>query len=664
MNKISVRNYIVTMTSMLFAGAAILLTAHNVSSANPKSLSGVVQTGGTTSSQPLPSVHVTLFEATQALPITLGETTTDASGRFTIPYTKSSSASIFFVKADIGEGVEFITVLGPNLPASVTINELTTVAANYSMAQFLRTGVISGNSFALQLAAGMYDNIVAFATGQSSPVLLNSPNADQTNSLRSTRSLANLLAACVNDPGVTASLFALTTPPGGLPPHNTAEALANLARDPGQNVAGIFALALLSDLYAPPLVVIPDAWTVTVKVNDSGDDNILFGGPGNLAFDHRGYAWVTNNVPQGQTTSSQYVMALKPNGKPADGRNGTPRSPLTGGGILGTGFGVTVDPGGSVWFGNFGWGTCSGCDPSPDGNGSLSRFTLSGAAMSQPNGYQGGPVRAQGLAADAEGNIWISSYGNDSVYVFLRGNPHQSVGFQQYENSGPFDVAIAADGTAWVSNSGGLLGGHDASVAKYALVNGALEQRFLHPLGHAAIKAMSLDSHGNAWVASLANSWVYAFRPDGIEIGHFSGGGMDSPWSMAVDGENNVWVANFGPLDPTSPPFTGRLTKLWGVDAPPGRNVGDPISPPTGYTVPSAGSEVLLHNGDPLYGPGAPPSFIPMMRQTNVVIDQAGNIWSINNWKPDAAIDFLVNPGGDGIVIFVGLAAPPTTQIH
>ena len=66
-------------------------------------------------------------------------------------------SSIFFVKADIGEGVEFVTVLGSNLPASVTINELTTVAASYSMAQFYRTGVISTNSFGLQIAAGMND---------------------------------------------------------------------------------------------------------------------------------------------------------------------------------------------------------------------------------------------------------------------------------------------------------------------------------------------------------------------------------------------------------------------------------------------------------------------------------------------------------------------------
>jgi len=126
------KNYMVTIARVLLTGAAVLLTADGVLSANPKSLRGVVQTGGTSSSQPLPDVHVTLFEATPALPTTLGEATTDASGRFTISYRKASSTSIFFVKADVGEGVEFVTILGSNLPQSATINELTTVAASYS----------------------------------------------------------------------------------------------------------------------------------------------------------------------------------------------------------------------------------------------------------------------------------------------------------------------------------------------------------------------------------------------------------------------------------------------------------------------------------------------------------------------------------------------------
>src|SRR5947207_5004935 len=578
MNKISMRNYVATITRVLLAGAAIYLTADLVLLANPNSLSGVVQTGGTSSSQPLPNVQVSLFEATTQQPTMLGQATTDASGQFSIRYTRGTSHSVFFVTADVGESVEFVSILGPNLQSSVTLNELTTVATSYSMAQFLRTGVISGNSFGLQLAAGMNDNIVVAATGQSSPVLLNSPNADQTNSLRSTRSLANLLAACVHDPDVTGSFFGLTTPPGGLPPHNTAEALANLARDPGQNVEGIYALMLLSSLYAPPLVRMPDAWTVTVKVNDSGNDepDFLISGPGNLAFDERGYAWVTNNTTQGSPNSCTFNLVLKPNGQPADGSNGTPRSPLTGGVILGAGFGVTVAPHGSVWFGNFGWGNpgCDWCFPTTNGNGSMSRFTLTGMPVSPPDAYQGGPVRAQGLASDANGNIWISSYGNNSLYVFLHGNPHHVVSFLQYEGSGPFDVALAADGTAWVSNSGGLpFGENPRSVAKYALVDGILEQQFLRCLGR-QLRGLSVDSQGNAWVASQGNTKVYAIRPDGTEIGHFTGGGMDSPWDTAIDGEDNVWVANFGSLHLLTPPFKGRLTKLWGVNAQPGSQRG------------------------------------------------------------------------------------------
>jgi hypothetical protein len=441
-----------------------------------------------------------------------------------------------------------------------------------------------------------------------------------------------------------------------------------LARDPGQNVSEIYALTLLSNLYDPPLVTMPDAWTVTVKVNDSGSDepDRLISGPGNLTFDRRGYAWVTNNTVQGTPCSGDFNLVFKPNGQPADGRNGTPRSPLTGGGVLGGGYGVTIDPHGSAWFGNFGWGESANCanpTPSPSpGNGSVSRFTLTGMPVSPPDAYQGGPVRAMGMAADAQGNIWISSVENNSVYVFKHGNPHQSVGFEQHFGSRPFDIALTADGSAWVTNG---LGAPPATIAKYALVDGQLVQQFRHPLGD-QLRGMSLDSHGNAWVASQGDDFVYALRPDGTQIGQpFTGGSISHPWGITVDGEDNVWIGNFGPLQPGNN-FTGRLTKLWGVNAPPGHNVGEPISPPTGYTLPTAGSQVLLHNGEPLYGPPpAPPCFIPMMRCTEVNIDQAGNLWFINNWKPDYDIDTAGgNPGGDGIIIFVGLAPPPTTQVH
>src|SRR5690606_4371109 len=106
--------------------------------------------------------------------------------------------------------------------------------------------------FGLQIAAGMNDNIVDPTTGQSSVVLLSSPNADQTNSLRSTRSLANLLAASVRFRIVRLLFLRLAKPAAGPFPRNTALALANLARDPARHVGLIYLLSRLEDTYSPP----------------------------------------------------------------------------------------------------------------------------------------------------------------------------------------------------------------------------------------------------------------------------------------------------------------------------------------------------------------------------------------------------------------------------
>src|SRR4030095_2388056 len=103
------KNLKLAITRVLMAGVAILLTADRASSENPHSLGGVVHTGGTRSSETTPNGNVTFFEATRALPTTLGQATTDASGRFTIPYRRSRSSRIFFVKADVGEGDECVT---------------------------------------------------------------------------------------------------------------------------------------------------------------------------------------------------------------------------------------------------------------------------------------------------------------------------------------------------------------------------------------------------------------------------------------------------------------------------------------------------------------------------------------------------------------------------
>ena len=100
------------------------------------------------------------------------------------------------------------------------------------------------------------------------------------------------------------------------------------------------------------------------------------------------------------------------------------------------------------------------------------------------------------------------------------------------------------------------------------------------------------------------------------------------------------------------------------------RNPSDPQSAQL-MTVPTGGSEVMLANGHPLYGTQNRPAphsvrhqpvrmecYQPIMRLTSANIDGAGNLWCMNNWKPSALVDVADNPGGDGVVIFLGIAEP------
>jgi hypothetical protein len=615
-------------------------------------LRGVVQSGGTSDIQPLAGAQVTLLEATEGCSKVIGRAVTDKAGRFIIDGCGGSSTSVFYVTAELSEGRVLAAVLGPTLPPQVTINELTTVAFTYSMAQFLKNGALEGDDFGLRIAAGMNNNLVAVGTGEPSPVLLASPNADETNALRSTRALANLISPCIrNKPAGCDTLFELATPPGGTRPTDTVQALLDIARHPAHNVERTYRQSKVLELYTPALEHPPDAWTLAVKVNDSGDDAFPFGGPGNLVFDKRGYAWITNNTIQGTTVSTDHSIVLKPDGTPSDGQDGTPLSPITGGGLLGPGFGICTDTQGLIWIGNFGWG---GVNPTP--SGSVSKFALSGQPLSPASGFQQGVFRVQQVVSDRANNIWMASFGNNRVVVYPQGNADQPIFFQGLPVFLPFGAALAHDGTVWVTNSDPEIG----SLSRFQLAQGALVKRFEVFFGR-NLKGVVVDSRRNVWAASGGDDTVYAFADDGKYLGAFSGGGMNGPWGLAVDGDDNIWVGDFGPLQ-VGNIFSGRLTELAGanpVTRPVGLKPGDPISPATGYTLPSAGSQVLLHNGTPLYGPGAPPSFIPMMRTTGVAIDRAGNIWTANNWKSNFDVDVASNPGGDGMVIFVGLAKPP-----
>jgi sugar lactone lactonase YvrE len=634
-------------------------------------LEGVVQSGSQGSAVPVRDALVTLYVATEDAPLIVASTRTDDDGRFEIYTLGPTTASIFYATAHQGVELKLAAVIGGRMASPIVINELTTVAAGYAAAQFIRGSRIEGNAFGLRIAAGMAGNLVSVSTGEPSEVMLKSPNADETNALRSLRALANLLAACVRDvPGARAALERLAPSADGVRAADTFQAVANIALNPARNVEEIYRQTKELEVYLPALEHQPDAWTLAVKVNDSGDDEFLFGGPANIAFDRNGYAWVANNVVQGTPGSARCIMVLQPDGRPADGRDGAPLSPVSGGGILGVGFGVTVAPDGNAWVGNFGWG-----DPDTDypKHGTVSRIDPQGRATSPEGGFHGGTDRVQATVADQDGNIWLASFGNDRVVVFPGGDPEKAFGYPPLGPAhldpapgvGTFGIAIAADGSAWVSYSGGLGWPLEmqaqSCVCRYRIDGGTLRLERTLPLG-SVTKGIGVDSEGNAWVASGGDDTVYMVSPDCETYAGFTGGGVNGPWSVAVDGDDHVWVANFGPMGPAHHHPHTALSQLAGIRPPPGLKTGDPISPPSGYTLHSAGDQVLLHDHKPLNGPDGEPCYTPLMRMTSCVIDQAGNVWALNNWKPDFATDFSAksgNPGGDGIVIFVGMAKPP-----
>jgi hypothetical protein len=67
----------------------------------------------------------------------------------------------------------------------------------------------------------------------------------------------------------------------------------------------------------------------------------------------------------------------------------------------------------------------------------------------------------------------------------------------------------------------------------------------------------------------------------------FTGGGLTLPWGVRVDGDDTVWVFNFGAVpvgqSTTLAPESAASAAPIPASARPGCMSGDPISPNTGY---------------------------------------------------------------------------------
>ena len=646
----------------IFCTAILLVACSSNSTPNDVVVNGTVSSGGSIPAVAIGGATVSIYKAQLGAPVLLVQVTTDSAGNFTakVPISNDgTSPNLYYASATKSPGIELLAILGSAPLSSVKINELTTVAAGYAFSQFIQSDYsIAGQPLPLSIAAGMAENLVAAQTGTASVVMQTSPNAYETNTWSAIGTLGNVLAACTQGiSNACSNLFALAPNQNGSLPNTNFQALVNIARNPANNVSGIFNLGSVVTSFKPALTAAQspsstnlleklDAWTLAVKVNDSGSATCPFGGPANVAFDAKGYAWINNNVVQGTPGSSNCLMVLQPNGKPADGLNNTPTSPITGGGILGSGFGVAIDLLGNIWSGNFGWGKVN------PAAGSVTKLSSLGVPLSPSTGFTTNLDRVQGIAVDASNNIWMASHDNNTVVVYPNGNSNSPLTYAD-SNITPFGMAIDSEGSAWVAYT------QSDAVSKFRIVGGQITKQFTVSLpADSNPKGIAVDSQGNAWVAAGKTSFVYMINSSGTLVGSYTGQGINGPWGISVDAKQNVWVANFGTSEPSIRYSIVQLCGAVPANCPSGVAMGAAISPSSGYTLPSAGSQVLLNSGQPLYGPNNPvPAYLPLMRLTSVNADMAGNLWAANNWKPRGLQDLVSNPGGDGMVIFVGLGA-------
>jgi hypothetical protein len=650
---------------MLFAFIAVLaLLAGPASAAD--TLKGQVLVG----KAPLANSTVTLWAASAGAPKQLAQTKTKNDGLFEIRVKGSRSKDvILYLVAKGGQptankaggdnpAIALMTVLGSKSPSKVTVNELTTVASAFTAARFINGESISGNALGLRIAAGNVPNLVDPAAGTWGKVLLDPLNSSMTTTMATLDTLGSLISAyaTVANDDWRARFLKAATPPSGVTPKNTLEAMAGIARAPYAAPKELYALfdeayplpapdARRSAPFAPYLVYVPDDFALSLCFSGGGDyanGRFMFDADGNL---WSGQNWMPGSQSGVNKSTGGGVIKFSP--------NGTALSPaitgFTGMGIDGVGWGTAVTKD-RVWISSF--------------NGKILVMDFNGKPVATESDF---PFKEKflglmGIGVSTSGDVWIADGSDNQLLYFPGGRIKDGRIVKVAGLKSPFDIVIDDQNRVWVANSS------SDTVVRFPMNDPSKVETFRCGIG---VRALALDSKGNVWVAnnmdlkmplpklpdgiSIMEQFkliteamvkyiegpparitgaVNMIRPDGTQPAPegFTGAAESVPWGINVDGNDDVWVGN----------MWGRSAALLAGDNtaghPPGTKAGD--------------VNHIFQSGS-----------IQMV--TDVSIDPAGNVWVANNWNkleaaasPDPSRPTSTWGGGSGFTVIYGVAAP------
>jgi streptogramin lyase len=491
-------------------------------------LSGVVRAGNL----PIAGATVTLYAAgttgNGSAPISLLTTplTTDGNGSFTVPagFVCPLSNSLLYAVATGGmtgtggtanTAISFATVLGPcgsiSSGSTFTLDEATTVATAYSMAQFLsgeNIGATATNSSGLLLAAATAANLVdpttGIAPGAGFPSTGTAPSAR-------INSLASLLNACVvSSAGSTAcsNLFSTSSPTAT----DTFSAAINIAKHPGTNIATLYTLSRASAAYQPALTTAPADWTLPINYTGGG-----MSGPSAVAIDSTGKVWVANYYS---------VASLFSN-------TGTPVFPhgITGGELYES-YGAAVDVNDTFWVANE-----ENTYGQNNGLGTVTVLNNTGGVNALLD--SGGINFPIAVAFDTSGVSWVVDYGNSSITLLdATGAPLSgTAGYSSADLAFPVAVATDAKCNAYVANQ-------PSNTITRVLADGSGFTDFTVGDGPSGL---AIDASGNIWTANYYGDSVGLVSSSGTVLSGtgYTGGGLSHPQGIAVDGSGTAWVVNY-----------------------------------------------------------------------------------------------------------------------
>lgn len=243
------------------------------------------------------------------------------------------------------------------------------------------------------------------------------------------------------------------------------------------------------------------------------------------------------------------------------------------------------------------------------GIGSVTVLNSAAQSVAGGTGFaQGGLNFPVAIAIDTGGTSWVVDYGNSHITLLSNNGTPLSGSAGYTSNQFAFPVAIAVD-----SKCNGFVANQSSDTITKVTPDGSSFTSYVTGNGASGV---AVDGADNVWVANYFDNSVGLLSATGTILSSGTkGGGLNHPQGIAIDGAGNAWTTNY--RGPTISEFASASASLPGAA----------LSPAAGF------------------GPDA-----RLLEAFAVALDASGNVW-------------VTNFGSNTLTEFIGMATPVRTPL-